>query len=137
MVVKAKVVAVDIFGAIVQFASGVKALCPLRHMSEFEIAKPRKKFQVVKYRTFCNMLFISAFSGQKRLAYCFSVFCLLLIIVSSVNYLQVGVECVFRVLGCKSKRITVTHKKTLVCFLWLNNVIKFTFNNFFISCAWI
>ncbi|CAA3018879.1 rRNA biogenesis RRP5, partial [Olea europaea subsp. europaea] len=71
MVVKAKVVAVDIFGAIVQFASGVKALCPLRHMSEFEIAKPRKKFQV-------------------------------------------GVECVFRVLGCKSKRITVTHKKTLV-----------------------
>ncbi|KAL0346327.1 UNVERIFIED_CONTAM: rRNA biogenesis protein RRP5, partial [Sesamum radiatum] len=71
MVVKAKVIAVDSFGAIVQFASGVKALCPLRHMSEFEIAKPRKKFQI-------------------------------------------GVELVFRVLGCKSKRITVTHKKTLV-----------------------
>ncbi|KAK4432202.1 rRNA biogenesis protein RRP5 [Sesamum alatum] len=71
MVVKAKVIAVDSFGAIVQFASGVKALCPLRHMSEFEIAKPRKKFQT-------------------------------------------GVELVFRVLGCKSKRITVTHKKTLV-----------------------
>ncbi|GFP79860.1 protein rrp5 homolog [Phtheirospermum japonicum] len=71
MVVKAKVIAVDSFGAIVQFASGVKALCPLRHMSEFEIAKPRKKFQN-------------------------------------------GAELVFRVLGCKSKRITVTHKKTLV-----------------------
>ncbi|KAL3841171.1 hypothetical protein ACJIZ3_025762 [Penstemon smallii] len=71
MVVKGKVIAVDSFGAIVQLASGVKALCPLRHMSEFEIAKPRKKFQV-------------------------------------------GVELVFRVLGCKSKRITVTHKKTLV-----------------------
>ncbi|KAL6534583.1 hypothetical protein OROGR_013258 [Orobanche gracilis] len=71
MVVKAKVIAVDSFGAIVQFASGVKALCPLRHMSEFEIAKPRKKFQA-------------------------------------------GVELFFRVLGCKSKRITVTHKKTLV-----------------------
>ncbi|KAG8367979.1 hypothetical protein BUALT_Bualt16G0128900 [Buddleja alternifolia] len=71
MVVKAKVIAVDSFGAIVQFSSGVKALCPLRHMSEFEIAKPRKKFQI-------------------------------------------GVELVFRVLGCKSKRITVTHKKTLV-----------------------
>ncbi|KAL0338043.1 UNVERIFIED_CONTAM: rRNA biogenesis protein RRP5 [Sesamum calycinum] len=70
MVVKAKVIAVDSFGAIVQFASGVKALCPLRHMSEFEIAKPRKKFQI-------------------------------------------GLELVFRVLGCKSKRITVTHKKTL------------------------
>ncbi|KAL0316910.1 UNVERIFIED_CONTAM: rRNA biogenesis protein RRP5, partial [Sesamum radiatum] len=71
MVVKAKVIAVDSFGAIVQFASGVKALCPLRHMSEFEIAKPRKKFQI-------------------------------------------GLELVFRVLGCKSKRITVTHKKTLL-----------------------
>ncbi|KAL2480440.1 RNA binding [Abeliophyllum distichum] len=71
MVVKAKVIAVDVFGVIVQFASGMKARCPLRHMSEFEIAKPRKKFQV-------------------------------------------GVELVFRVLGCKSKLITVTHKKTLV-----------------------
>ena len=29
---------------------------------------------------------------------------------------QVGAELVFRVLGCKSKRVTVTHKKTLVCF---------------------
>ncbi|XP_059646446.1 rRNA biogenesis protein RRP5 [Cornus florida] len=71
MLVKAKVIAVDSFGAIVQFPSGVKALCPLRHMSEFEIVKPRKKFQV-------------------------------------------GSELLFRVLGCKSKRITVTHKKTLV-----------------------
>ncbi|KAL7197319.1 hypothetical protein ACSBR2_019960 [Camellia fascicularis] len=71
MVVRAKVTVVDNFGAIVQFPSGVKALCPLRHMSEFEIAKPRKKFQV-------------------------------------------GAELQFRVLGCKSKRITVTHKKTLV-----------------------
>ncbi|KAL7197324.1 hypothetical protein ACSBR2_019964 [Camellia fascicularis] len=71
MVVRAKVTVVDNFGAIGQFPSGVKALCPLRHMSEFEIAKPRKKFQV-------------------------------------------GAELQFRVLGCKSKRITVTHKKTLV-----------------------
>lgn len=30
---------------------------------------------------------------------------------------QVGAELVFRVLGVKSKRITVTHKKTLVCSL--------------------
>ncbi|KAI3417734.1 uncharacterized protein J3R85_014181 [Psidium guajava] len=71
MVVRAKVLVVDTFGAIVQFSGGVKALCPLPHMSEFEIAKPRKKFKV-------------------------------------------GAELVFRVLGCKSKRITVTHKKTLV-----------------------
>lgn len=55
MVVKAKVIAVDSFGAIVQLASGVKALCPLRHMSEFEIAKPKKKFKVVR-------CFISAIS---------------------------------------------------------------------------
>lgn len=47
MLVKAKVIIVDSFGAIVQFASGVKALCPLRHMSELEIVKPRKKFQVM------------------------------------------------------------------------------------------
>ncbi|CAI9097447.1 OLC1v1033877C1 [Oldenlandia corymbosa var. corymbosa] len=71
MIVKAKVIAVNSFGAIVQLGSGVKALCPLRHMSELEIAKPRKKFQV-------------------------------------------GAELVFRVLGSKSKRITVTQKKTLV-----------------------
>lgn len=71
MVVKARIIVVDSFGAIVQFPSGVKALCPLRHMSEFDITKPRKKFQV-------------------------------------------GAELQFRVLGCKSKRITVTHKKTLV-----------------------
>ncbi|KAF7804182.1 rRNA biogenesis protein RRP5 [Senna tora] len=71
MVVKAKILSVDAFGAIVQIPGGLKALCPLRHMSEFEIAKPRKKFKE-------------------------------------------GAEMVFRVLGCKSKRITVTHKKTLV-----------------------
>lgn len=71
MVVKAKILSVDSFGAIVQIPGGVKALCPLRHMSELEIAKPGKKFKV-------------------------------------------GAELVFRVLGCKSKRVTVTHKKTLV-----------------------
>lgn len=71
MVVKAKVIAVKSVGAFLQFPGGVKALCPLQHMSESEISKPRKKFQV-------------------------------------------GAELVFRVLGCKSKRITVTHKRTLV-----------------------
>lgn len=48
MIVRAKIIAVDSFGAIVQFPGGLKALCPLRHMSEFEIAKPRKKFKVGK-----------------------------------------------------------------------------------------
>ncbi|CAH2053972.1 unnamed protein product [Thlaspi arvense] len=71
MVMKAKVISVDTFGAIVQFPGGLKAMCPLRHMSEFEVMKPRKKFKV-------------------------------------------GAELLFRVLGCKSKRITVTYKKTLV-----------------------
>lgn len=47
MKVKAKVVVVDSFGAIVQFSSGVKALCPLPHMSELDIVKPPKKFQVL------------------------------------------------------------------------------------------
>ena len=54
MVMKAKVIAVDGFGAIVQFSSGVKALCPLRHMSEFDIVKPRKKFKVLPLQ---HMLF--------------------------------------------------------------------------------
>ncbi|WCJ34083.1 rRNA biogenesis protein RRP5 [Euphorbia peplus] len=71
MVVRAKIIAVRSFGATVQFPGQLKALCPLRHMSEFEIAKPRKKFKV-------------------------------------------GAELLFRVLGCKKKMITVTHKKTLV-----------------------
>ncbi|XP_020532096.1 rRNA biogenesis protein RRP5 [Amborella trichopoda] len=71
MFVKGKIIAVETFGAIVQFSNGIKALCPLQHMSEFELVKPFKKFEV-------------------------------------------GAELTFRVLGCKSKRITVTHKKTLV-----------------------
>ncbi|XP_062112321.1 rRNA biogenesis protein RRP5 isoform X2 [Humulus lupulus] len=71
MIVRAKVIAVEPYQAIVKFSGGIKALCPLRHMSEFELSKPGKKFKV-------------------------------------------GAELVFRVLGCKSKRITVTHKKTLV-----------------------
>lgn len=56
MVVKAKVIVVDSFGAIVLFPSGVKALCPLRHMSEFEISKPRKKFQVILLEYFYFLL---------------------------------------------------------------------------------
>lgn len=47
MVMKAKITAVDDFGAIVQFPGGVKALCPVPHMSELEIARPRKKFRVL------------------------------------------------------------------------------------------
>ncbi|CAM0905650.1 unnamed protein product [Alopecurus aequalis] len=72
MVVRAKVVTVEPFGAIVQFSSGVKALCPLPHMSELDhVVKPPKKFKA-------------------------------------------GAELLFRVLGCKSKRITLTYKKSLV-----------------------
>ena len=46
MVTKGKVISVDTFGAIVQFPGGLKAMCPLQHMSEFEVRKPRKKFKV-------------------------------------------------------------------------------------------
>lgn len=60
MVVKGKVIAVDSFGAIVQFPGGVKALCPLPHMSEFEIVKPGKKFKVI----FCNMHLLKWFIMQ-------------------------------------------------------------------------
>lgn len=46
---KAKVIAVDAFAAIVQFPGGVKAQCPIRHMSELEIPKAGKKFKVLGY----------------------------------------------------------------------------------------
>ncbi|CAJ1967373.1 unnamed protein product [Sphenostylis stenocarpa] len=85
MVVKAKILSVDSFGAIVQIPGGVKALCPLRHMSELEISKPGKKFKI---RHFVDEVF-------------------------TWIIVQVGAELVFRVLGVKSKRVTVTHKKTL------------------------
>ncbi|CAN6476370.1 unnamed protein product [Victoria cruziana] len=71
MVVRGKVIKVEEDAAVIQFLGGLKALCPLQHMSEHNLAKPPKKFKV-------------------------------------------GVDLVFRVLGCKSKRITVTHKRTLV-----------------------
>ena len=50
---RAKVVTVEPFGAIVQFSSGVKALCPLPHMSELDhVVKPPKKFKVPFYSFF-------------------------------------------------------------------------------------
>ncbi|RXH76493.1 hypothetical protein DVH24_019381 [Malus domestica] len=42
----------------------------------------------------------------------------------------IGAELLFRVLGCKSKRITVTHKKTLVCDIF---VLNFESTIFFIG----
>ncbi|KAK7268213.1 hypothetical protein RIF29_20906 [Crotalaria pallida] len=42
MVVKAKILSVDSFGAIVQIPGGVKALCLLAHMSELDIVMPGK-----------------------------------------------------------------------------------------------
>lgn len=57
-VVRAKIIAVESFGAIVQFPGGVKALCPLRHMSEFEIAKPGKKFKVLCDNDFLVVAFV-------------------------------------------------------------------------------
>ena len=47
MIVRAKITGVDPFGAIVQFPGGIKAKCPLPHMSELEISRPRKKFKVL------------------------------------------------------------------------------------------
>lgn len=71
MLVQAKVSRVVPSGAVLQLLNGLKAFCPLQHMSEFGVAKPTERFQV-------------------------------------------GAKLQFRVLGCKSKRISVTHKKTLV-----------------------
>ena len=45
-VVRGEIISVEDFGAFVKLSDGVKALCPLQHMSEFQIAKPSPKFQV-------------------------------------------------------------------------------------------
>jgi rRNA biogenesis protein RRP5 len=56
MVVRAKIVTVEPFGAIVQFSSGVKALCPLPHRSELDnVVKPPKKFKV----PWCSFVFFA------------------------------------------------------------------------------
>lgn len=59
MVIRAKVIALDSFSAIVQFPGGVKALCPIRHMSEFEIAKPGKKFKVISDIVYFILILLS------------------------------------------------------------------------------
>ncbi|KAG0628431.1 hypothetical protein M758_1G025900 [Ceratodon purpureus] len=46
MNVSGTVVSVEPYGALVQLAEGVKALCPLQHMSEFQRSIPSTKFQV-------------------------------------------------------------------------------------------
>lgn len=54
MLVKAKVIAVDSYDAVVQISGGIKALCPLPHMSEFDVAKPGKKFKVINAGALVN-----------------------------------------------------------------------------------
>lgn len=34
------------FGSIIELAEGLRALCPLNHMSEFQRSNPSSKFQV-------------------------------------------------------------------------------------------
>lgn len=62
MNVTGTVIGVEPYGAFVQLAEGVKALCPLQHMSEFQRSTPSSKFQVSGF----NELFCSEclFLGQ-------------------------------------------------------------------------
>lgn len=46
MVVHAITTAVEPFGAIVQLGDGLKGLCPIQHMSEFQRVAPSPKFKV-------------------------------------------------------------------------------------------
>ena len=71
MVIRAKVIALDSFGAIVQFPGGVKALCPIRHMSEFEIAKPGKKFKVISEMVYFVFILLSSYCQISK--FCFSL----------------------------------------------------------------
>ena len=50
MYVTGTVVSVEAYGALVQLAEGVKALCPIQQMSEFQRSTPSSKFQV----SFCT-----------------------------------------------------------------------------------
>lgn len=46
MTVQGEITTVEHFGAFVKLSDGVKALCPLQHMSEFQRTKPSVKFKV-------------------------------------------------------------------------------------------
>lgn len=46
MTVLGEVTSVEQFGAFVKLSDGLKALCPLQHMSEFQRVKPSAKFQI-------------------------------------------------------------------------------------------
>lgn len=46
MIVRGTVALVESFGALIQLAEGVRGLCPLQHMSEFERTTASAKFQV-------------------------------------------------------------------------------------------
>lgn len=49
------VVRVEPYGALVELAEGLKALCPLQHMSEFQRSTASSKFQVSCFnRLFCT-----------------------------------------------------------------------------------
>lgn len=50
MIVRGTVAAVESFGAFVQLADGLRALCLLQHMSEFQRSTPSAKFQVGYYK---------------------------------------------------------------------------------------
>jgi rRNA biogenesis protein RRP5 len=73
MIVRGTVAATEPFGSFIQLADGLRALCPLQHMSDFQRTAPSAKFQV-------------------------------------------GVRLKFRVMTChiQTRKITLTHKKTLV-----------------------
>ncbi|MCO5547404.1 hypothetical protein L7F22_000852 [Adiantum nelumboides] len=46
MTVLGEITSIEVFGAFVKLADGVKALCPLQQMSEFQRSKPSAKFKV-------------------------------------------------------------------------------------------
>jgi hypothetical protein len=47
MIVRGTVVATEPFGSFIQLADGLRALCPLQHMSDFQRTAPSAKFQVL------------------------------------------------------------------------------------------
>lgn len=73
MIVRGTVVATEPFGSFIQLADGLRALCPLQHMSDFQRTAPSAKFQVLSgfFQYFVVQLdsniFETSTAGQRQL----------------------------------------------------------------------
>jgi hypothetical protein len=116
MIVRGTVAATEPFGSFIQLADGLRALCPLQHMSDFQRTAPSAKFQVLsgfsRYFIFQldSNIFETSTVGQRQLLVILHV-----LDCRKADTLELS-ALKFRVLTCdiQTRKITLTHKKTLV-----------------------